>query len=40
MPDGWRLPEPMAVAPVVPAAELEAKSAAPPPRTLFARLLI
>jgi hypothetical protein len=36
----WRLPEPMAVAPVVPATELEAKSAAPPPRTLFARLLI
>lgn len=37
----WRLPEVEALAlPAAPVAELEAKSAAPPPRTLYARLLI
>lgn len=37
----WQLPpHALAVAPSAPVAELEAKSAAPPPRTLFARLLI
>lgn len=37
----WRLPlRPVALAPAAPVADLEAKSASPPPRTLYARLLI
>jgi hypothetical protein len=37
----WQLPvQPVALAPAAPVADLEAKSASPPPRTLYARLLI
>ena len=36
----WRCPELVGPRRSTPAAELDAKSAAPPPRTLFARLLI
>lgn len=37
----WQLPlQPVALAPAAPNADLEAKSASPPPRTLYARLLI
>lgn len=36
----WVPPQPLARATAAPVAELEAKSAAPPPRTLYARLLI
>jgi len=37
----WQLPlQPVALPPAAPVTDLEAKSASPPPRTLYARLLI